>query len=41
MSDGHVAFHFYDADAAGDFRLAIIELGRDAQGWPVAEAPAG
>ena len=35
VSDGHLGFHFYDADAGGDFRLAIRELAWD-DGWPVA-----
>lgn len=35
VSAGHLAFHYYDADAGGDFRLAIRELAWE-DGWPVA-----
>ncbi|MFF2371108.1 arabinan endo-1,5-alpha-L-arabinosidase [Agromyces sp. NPDC058110] len=30
-----IAFHYYDADAGGAFRLAIAELEWDDEGWPV------
>ncbi|WP_082812509.1 arabinan endo-1,5-alpha-L-arabinosidase [Cellulomonas timonensis] len=36
VSGGHLAFHYYDAAAGGDFRLAIRELAWDADGWPIA-----
>jgi len=36
VSDGLLAFHYYDAAAGGDFRLAIRELAWDGDGWPVA-----
>lgn len=36
MSRGHLAYHVYDADAGGDFRLAIRRLAWDDDGWPVA-----
>ncbi len=36
VSDGRLAFHYYDVAAGGDFRLAIRELAWDADGWPVA-----
>jgi len=35
-SRGHLAYHWYDAAAGGDFRLGIRELAWDAEGWPVA-----
>ena len=40
VSDGHLAFHFYDAGEGGDFRLAIRELAW-ADGWPVAVTDPG
>lgn len=36
VSQGHLAFHYYDAAAGGDFRLEIRELAWDDEGWPVA-----
>ncbi|WNB84548.1 arabinan endo-1,5-alpha-L-arabinosidase [Cellulomonas sp. ATA003] len=36
VSRGHLAYHVYDADAGGDFRLAIRRLAWDDDGWPVA-----
>ncbi|MBD9698644.1 arabinan endo-1,5-alpha-L-arabinosidase [Flavimobilis sp. GY10621] len=36
VSDGRLAFHYYDAAAGGDFRLGIHELAWDEEGWPVA-----
>lgn len=34
VSDGHLAFHFYDEGLGGDFQLAIRRLAWDAEGWP-------
>jgi len=36
VSQGRLAFHFYDAARAGAFELGIRELAWDADGWPVA-----
>ena len=36
VSNGYLAFHYYDAAAGGDFRLDIRELAWDDDGWPVA-----
>ncbi len=36
VSDGHLAFHYYDEDLGGAFQLAIRELAWDDEGWPVA-----
>ncbi|MBO3101785.1 arabinan endo-1,5-alpha-L-arabinosidase [Cellulomonas fengjieae] len=38
VSRGHLAFHYYDAAAGGDFRLELRELAWDDEGWPVATA---
>lgn len=34
VSGNHIAYHYYDRRAGGDFRLAIRELGWQ-EGWPV------
>lgn len=39
-SNGYLAFHYYDATAGGDFRLAIRKLAWTADGWPVATTAA-
>lgn len=36
VSDGVLAFHYYDAAAAGAFRLGLRELAWTEDGWPVA-----
>ena len=36
VSNGYLAYHFYDGNAGGAFRLAIRKLDWDAAGWPVA-----
>lgn len=36
VSEGRLAFHFYDGAADGAFRLAVRELAWDDDGWPVA-----
>ncbi|MCC2592436.1 arabinan endo-1,5-alpha-L-arabinosidase [Tessaracoccus sp. OS52] len=35
VSQNHIAFHYYDEEQGGDFRLAIRELGWTSDGWPV------
>lgn len=35
VSDGHLAFHYYDGDNGGSPTLAIRKLGWTADGWPV------
>lgn len=35
-SNGILAFHYYDGDNAGAFRLGLVELTWDAEGWPKA-----
>ncbi len=35
VSADHLAYHYYDGSAGGQFRLAITRLGWDAEGWPV------
>ena len=40
LSGGHLAFHYYDAAAGGDFRLEIRQLAWDDEGWPVATTAA-
>lgn len=39
VSGDHIAFHYYDADQGGDFRLAIRALGWTEDGWPVLALP--
>ena len=34
-SEGYLAYHYYDGDAAGAPRLAISRIDWDADGWPV------
>lgn len=36
-SNGYLAWHYYDGDAAGAPRLAISRLDWDADGWPVVD----
>lgn len=35
VADGVLAFHYYDADAGGAFRLALASIEWDDEGWPV------
>ena len=35
VADGVLAFHYYDADAGGAFRLALATIEWDDEGWPV------
>ncbi|MET4157218.1 arabinan endo-1,5-alpha-L-arabinosidase [Agromyces sp. PvR057] len=35
VADGVLAFHYYDADAGGAFRLALASIDWDDEGWPV------
>jgi arabinan endo-1,5-alpha-L-arabinosidase len=35
VADGMMALHYYDRDLNGQFRLALVPLGWDADGWPV------
>jgi arabinan endo-1,5-alpha-L-arabinosidase len=35
VSNGYLAYHFYDGDQAGAFQLAIRVLDWDSAGWPV------
>ena len=37
VSQGYMAFHYYDESAGGDFRLAIRKLGWSDDGWPTLE----
>ena len=34
VADGMMALHYYDRDLNGQFRLALVPLGWDADGWP-------
>lgn len=34
VSDGMMALHYYDGDLNGQFQLALLPLGWDAEGWP-------
>jgi arabinan endo-1,5-alpha-L-arabinosidase len=36
-SNGYLAYHYYDGDAAGATRLAVSRIDWDAQGWPVVD----
>ncbi|WP_448809113.1 arabinan endo-1,5-alpha-L-arabinosidase [Agromyces bauzanensis] len=35
IADGMMALHYYDRDLNGQFRLALVPLGWDGDGWPV------
>ncbi|MET0726009.1 MAG: arabinan endo-1,5-alpha-L-arabinosidase [Leifsonia sp.] len=37
VADGMMALHYYDADQGGAFRLAILPLRWDADGWPAVQ----
>ena len=34
VADGMMALHYYDGDLNGQFQLALLPLGWDAEGWP-------
>jgi arabinan endo-1,5-alpha-L-arabinosidase len=34
VADGMMALHYYDRDLNGQFQLALVPLGWDAEGWP-------
>lgn len=35
VADGVLAFHYYDAEAGGAFRLALTTIDWDDEGWPI------